>query len=348
MDIFKKNIILIPVDFDGISLEKGLLTLTCSEKAVQGNLRCYNLIGYSSLTMGVVINGKIHKFKLSEKDTKNFNFDIPAKVENVDKISCAILQIKEQDYKTILWGSTETTKSWQTTLEYMLEKEVAPNVPYEVKGEQTTLFKDESESSFYKAKNIEKNNFSINKDEKEIFATDKEKFKSEIDEEENETDLNKFIDKIIDITEPKENFSYKDNTTEVFSEENFKKTDEDIVEDDTQNPEFFIKIQSQVDLMFKENPEDVALNEIIPNSKFCKVNFDDNIGYYVFGVIYESEKPKYLCYGIPAKFGAEPPSENSNYYQWLPLDVDNFDADGYYVMYQDANTGENINVEVVS
>jgi hypothetical protein len=99
--------------------------------------------------------------------------------------------------------------------------------------------------------------------------------------------------------------------------------------------------------MFNSNDAEIVLNEIIPNSKFCKINFDDNTGHYVFGVIYDDNKPKYLCYGVPAKKDSKPPKELSSYYQWLPIDVEEESGDGYYMMYQDASTGQNISVEMV-
>ena len=117
--------------------------------------------------------------------------------------------------------------------------------------------------------------------------------------------------------------------------------------DEEQNKNFYQRIKPQIDKMFETNVQEKVLNEIIPNSKFTRVEFDDKSGYYVFGVIYDEDVPKYLCYGLPSQKEQTPPKEMSNLYQWLPIDVENYDGDGFYMMYQDAQTGQNISVDIV-
>ena len=71
-------------------------------------------------------------------------------------------------------------------------------------------------------------------------------------------------------------------------------------------------------------------------------------GYYVFGVIYDESLPHYICYGIPCNNKGVPPKELEGFCQWLPLDISNQEGKGYWISYQDANSGENIKVEVIS
>ena len=41
--LFKKNIILIPADYDGVSNQKGVLSLEIAQDKVFGTIRCFNL-----------------------------------------------------------------------------------------------------------------------------------------------------------------------------------------------------------------------------------------------------------------------------------------------------------------
>ena len=98
--------------------------------------------------------------------------------------------------------------------------------------------------------------------------------------------------------------------------------------------------------MLNENQTEEILEDIIPDSRFVEIP-KHNGESYIFGIIYENDKPKYLCYGEKGKFSEERPDHLKAYYQWLPIDVDNISGDGYYMMYQDANTGKNLEMTVI-
>ena len=67
--------------------------------------------------------------------------------------------------------------------------------------------------------------------------------------------------------------------------------------------------------------------------------------YYVVGLMYENGEIKYVCYGIPSVYGDEPPKELKGFAQWLPIDSTKSDGFGYWITYQDAETGENVKLE---
>lgn len=110
---------------------------------------------------------------------------------------------------------------------------------------------------------------------------------------------------------------------------------------------FFSTIKNQVDELLNNYEQELALETIIPNSKFVKVDYEQNGDYYIFGVIYENDKIKYVVYGLPGEYGIKPEDEYSSFYQWLPLNVDNPEGFGYYLMYQDAQNGEAIKIEII-
>ena len=119
-------------------------------------------------------------------------------------------------------------------------------------------------------------------------------------------------------------------------------------EDNEQAQRFYDLVKDQVKDLFEKFEPENSLEDIIPNSKFVKVDFEENGDHYIFGIIYDNNNlEEYLVYGIPALYTNEPPNELDGYYQWLPLDVSAPEEDGYWLMYQDARTGENIKMQML-
>ena len=145
MFLFRKNIILVPSDYDGISFTKGLLSLDCFDDKTKCTLRCYNLECKDDMLFGVAIGTKLNKIKISKNSAKNVPFDLDFPVNSNQDISCVLLNIKQDDYNIVLWGSTEINNNWKSTLEMMLkDDDVLPS-----KKEETR-------------QNVEKSNFEVN------------------------------------------------------------------------------------------------------------------------------------------------------------------------------------------
>jgi len=106
--------------------------------------------------------------------------------------------------------------------------------------------------------------------------------------------------------------------------------------------QFYDMIADQIDEIFNRYPREHKLESLVDNSKWAKLDTDTDNKYYVVGIINVDNNIKYICYGVPGTYNQEPPIEMRKYSQWLPTDVRNPYTTGYWVMYQDANTGENI------
>lgn len=124
----------------------------------------------------------------------------------------------------------------------------------------------------------------------------------------------------------------------------FESTDKEINEtidkEIANSGDFFELISEQIDELFDKYPEEEKLSQIIPSSKWVKVDWENNGKYYVIGLIYEYDVLKYVCYGVPVASENDMPAEFENVGQWVP--IDNW---GYYIMYQDAVTGETIKID---
>lgn len=112
---------------------------------------------------------------------------------------------------------------------------------------------------------------------------------------------------------------------------------------------FFDNIEEQINELFNKYPEDEILKQIIPESKWVKIDYEEKGEYYVVGLLYENGKIKYVCYGVPSTKSALPPEDIKGFCEWLPIDTEKEDGFGYYITYQDAETGENVklNYEVL-
>lgn len=111
---------------------------------------------------------------------------------------------------------------------------------------------------------------------------------------------------------------------------------------------FYEKIKDQLEKMFDMHPRETTLEEILPNSKWTRIESYDDFDYYSLGIIYEANHPKLICYAVPYGSYSTPPDDIKEYAQWLPVDVDIPKGKGYWVAYQDAKTGKTIDVDVIN
>ncbi|MCL1900770.1 MAG: hypothetical protein FWG51_00025 [Firmicutes bacterium] len=102
---------------------------------------------------------------------------------------------------------------------------------------------------------------------------------------------------------------------------------------------YYQSIKSELDELFKAYEREYDLEKLIADCRFCKITYEKN-KYYIVGVIFENGSPEYICYGVPSNNPVESPKELKGFSSFVPvLKEDNF---GYWIMYQDADTGETI------
>ena len=103
-------------------------------------------------------------------------------------------------------------------------------------------------------------------------------------------------------------------------------------------------VKDQLDKLFENNPPEEKLNNLMPDTYWVKVEIGQN-QYYVVGLI--GEGPDYIGYGVPGVYSVNPPKELQGYCTWLALDKDNPQGEGYWMMYQDADNGQSINLDLI-
>ncbi len=94
---------------------------------------------------------------------------------------------------------------------------------------------------------------------------------------------------------------------------------------------YYKEIRDRLDEVFRKYPPDERLKWAFPQSQWAK-NGDDLIG-----IVYEEGIPRYLCVASEKKDG----SENAVFVPSSPFS----DGEGFYVVFQDADTGAYVKVE---
>lgn len=309
----KKSIVLRSVENDE---RKAILTLEKLNGEVKGSLRLYNFASepLGIISLGIHHDGKVEKAGLTRKEGMLYSFG--SGLNNIPKtFSCAVVNIFNGQSQPILFGNSEG----QTARDALFDQVISGL------GRASTVEDVE--------KILDENNINYEDDLQE-----------EIDSE---------IDKAMGCCEGAcENCEYKkyylehQKASSLSLDEN-DKMNEEIEEEEKKENTFYNEIKKQIDKLFEENPTEQYLENMLPNSKWVKVSVDDEGNFYVLGLIYEEEELKYICYGVPGVYQPSPPRQLSGFPVWFALDNDNPQGFGYWLSYQDAQTGESVKAVLV-
>lgn len=304
--MYKKTIIL----SDNDKNNRGLATLVL-EKSSKGNiatLKAYNLKDKdTNFLLGINSNGKnVVKQNVSFiKDT--FSFRLPNNIALDSKLACVLTN---SDIEPVLWGCTSNVAGdYKSSVCSCFDK---PNVKELSKDQDIEDVKQELlDKMSHKSDEVKTNSVKDDVDNK-----------SSLFEPVSDSELDQQIDRVVNTK----------NISEIFEEETDK---------DTSTP-FFDRIKDEVQDLFSKYPQDSELENMIPNSKWVRIDYQNDGHYYVLGLLYKDSKLQYLAYGIPQITRGKMPDELVGYGRWVPLDPDNADDEGYYMVYQDVSTGKNI------
>ena len=130
-------------------------------------------------------------------------------------------------------------------------------------------------------------------------------------------------------------------TQEWFKKDNFSQneTNASVGEEYSKSRPYYQTVKNDLESVFEKFPEEKGLKNLFPQSKWAKIHYSKN-NFYVVGVIKENRKEKYICYGVPDKYSPTPPKELKGYCTFIPLSVFDLSGDGYWMMFQDAVTGD--------
>lgn len=304
--LVKKSLVLNSSNHDN---KKAVLSVEGDKNSLVGRVRLYNFgtLPKGILTLGIYSNGKVYKAGLTHQNGMLYTFLLDENIF-INDFSCAVINVYNGEVTPILFGASQG------------------------KNEGLSQVVDAVKS----AKNMQ---------EVEQVLDD---YGLDYDDEE-KAEIEKSLDKEFECKDC-QNCKYKQyfyshsesrmaNTQKLDSDENLENENEIVEERKTVT--FYDELKPQIEKLFSENKEEDYLEKIFPNSKWVKVSLQ-NDDYYVFGLIYEDDKVKYICYGVPGVYQKLPPRELSGYPSWLALDEQNREGFGYWLSYQDAQSGESV------
>lgn len=129
------------------------------------------------------------------------------------------------------------------------------------------------------------------------------------------------------------------NPDEGMNSESFINVTDVIITAEESEENFYDRIGEQMRDIFDTHSHNDELENLVFNSEWVNIDYDES-SYYVLGVIKDENEPVFICYGVPSDNYSEPKEELGGMGQWLPVDRENTVGRGYYMLYQNAKTGE--------
>lgn len=103
---------------------------------------------------------------------------------------------------------------------------------------------------------------------------------------------------------------------------------------------FYDRVRSRMEEMLVVHPKEESLEKLIPESKWVRVAYSQD-EFYVVGILTDSGKVTHIGYGVKGLRSVFPPKEAEALSEFLPTEGDQ----GYWLMFQDAETGEMLPVD---
>ena len=110
------------------------------------------------------------------------------------------------------------------------------------------------------------------------------------------------------------------------------------VDRDCRQENYYLSVKEKLDGIISKHERDYALSSLIPKSTFAKIKYDEG-RFYSVGTVLEENSIKYVCYAVKGSY-SDAPSTLSNFCEFIPLSAFSPLGEGYYVIFQRADTGE--------
>ena len=303
-----------------------ILTLIKNSDGVMGTLKTFNIASSPNLVLGIAQNNKqVFKQNINLYNNNSYSFKLNSLDLN-ENLSCVLVQDEPTTVIPLIWGSDNKNN---------LKEEIISNLNIlknQTKKQEINIQKTIDLDEMFDISNVD-----------EIID---ESLSVEGFEDTNNTENNFVKSNNVSFENLPHNFDF--NTINTTSNSTNSIIDEEMTNitlDD--NETFFESISDQIENLFNSYPAENSLEELIPNSKWVKIDYENNGNFYVLGLIYEDITLKYVCYGVPGNYSEIAPNGLDSYSQWLPTDLTNPTQNGYWVMYQDAITGESVLIDAM-
>ncbi len=317
-----------------------LLTLEKKNNGVFCTLKSYKNTPRPNQSLVLGIKNKDSIFKQNITFNNNvYNFILLDKIDLSESLGCVLVSVGDNQVTPLIWGS-EKSDNYKSQIITNLSagiNKIKNLKSIEVKQSVNNV---EEAIAPYKQDKIDKNPDSIAKKE----FVENMRFHNIIEE----VDIDSCAQIAMDGIECDRGEVATATAIETLFESSAEEIEESIdkeLKKSAKVHKFYEMIADQLEEIFDKYPKESNLEKLIDNSRWAKVIFENDANYYVVGIIYSDDDIKYICYGVPGSYSNEPPPELLGYSQWFPVDMKDPYSKGYWVMYQDADTGENVLVK---
>ena len=307
-------------------------------------IKFYNLKEINKpLALGIKQNSKVIKIPLSVKGDK-CDFSIENKINFEQGLICAVVDISNPFCPEIILSGSQNSKQENNKIEtaFTISKPEDSSVLYEKDSQEDienlidSNLEDDMKSTYYDS--CAKCKY------REAFYNEGKSCSDKSTQIASNNGI-KYLEKKDKLDGNKEEC---DNKNEENADFNDKKEEDNLIKDRNQEITFYEQIKPQIDALFAKYEKYELLEDIIPNSKWTKIVYDSDGNYYVLGLIFNEQKNVlYICYGLPSRDRNSPPEELKEYAGWLPIDSNNPNGNGYFIVCQDAESGKTLKVDLI-
>lgn len=341
MDYIKKTILLTNDKKDIC-----VLNIVSTRTGVFANFRDYSRF-VGDMTLGILAAGKVYKQSVICGKSSGYDFKLAADFDLNSDIACVLIN----DTNAIVWGESGKTANYKSTiLGYIESTQRAKATMVEAKKDVSL---DSVKADVELVEDSTENTDTLFES---VSMEEVEEAKEDIGEVNTELGIDNAVgERVSTSVDRNEVFAVRDSDEVKFlsKEELFDASDEEVDRQidsllATDDANFYEMIADQLDALFDAYPEESRLAAVVPNSRWVRVDYEGNGRVYVVGLIYELEVVRYVAYGVPAYAEDNVPDGLDGYSQWVPIDVTKPNGEGYFVMFQDAETGESIRLEDIT
>lgn len=332
MKIIKKTIIL--SSKDNRLKPQMVLELENKNDMIFGTLKSFGTTYKENLLLGIKSGTTIVKQNIKFTD-KKCQFKLASPLDLNSEVSCVMVDTSTE-FEPILWGNAknESPKNIIASLKESVTKLSQKSIQTISCNQKVEQNNNKSASNFGEnlsnCKNATADNKNIN------FCETKSGALNYYDKNLGNADV-ALASVPLEMVDNESAFSPSPNLFEMKDEEL-----DEVIDKNLESHSFYDLISDQIDELFSRYPREKNLEALVEDSMWCKIDSDTEGRYYVVGIIKNDGDIKYICYGVPGSYNVEPPRELRGYSQWLPTDPQNPYNCGYWVMYQDSDTGENV------
>lgn len=350
MAFAKKIIILSSLNQE--SSAKGMVTLEKTASGIKGTVALYNFPELSGKEYELLIKSEgkpLQRVRLGAACKSGLIFAVNPELDINGKLFAAVSEADTTDSRAIVYGANCNVRFWQSGLleevkpimpvKRTIEISKKPPVPTDESMRRIDLGEISESKKLSQKDAVVESRESEEYDDEAIAATN---YYSTADDEEMREKIATIAGLNRIARELPDDININDAETAAAKTEYGKWNGYNTLKENTREfvvPEYYAAKYPELRRLFDNYPGEDVLNEHLPDTVWVRVEYAEN-QYYVVGLI--GKRPDYIAYGVPGKYSLNPPRELAAYCSWLPLKNEEPQGEGYWMMYQDSNTGASV------